>query len=230
MAKPKGPFRWTRGRVELPAVGLKHDGAGIQARYYKLEGENRPPRSFGVPDHIPVGLKVYSTDERATRDTAVRMQEKLSREKLAPEVYAKVAVFQAGEQIGWGLVTEHILLGDWTGSHMDSSRARSYLLDRLPGFGDMHEGNYGFNPRTGMPQVVDMGDHGVRRLKWKRVPGARWHAERVQREERERAQAAADADRRRADREKRRAAARDANHKRRRERGDTHCHTCDVSL
>jgi len=220
------PFRWTKGRVELPSRGLKHDGAGIQARYYKLEGENRPPRDYGVPEHVPIGLKVYATEDRGTRDTAVRMQQKLAREKLAPEVYAKVAVWQAGEQVGWGLVTEHILLGDWTGSHLNSGQAHRYLLDRLPGFGDLHEGNYGFNPRNGLPQVVDMGDHGVRRLKWKRVPGARWHAAHAERKAAERAEAEAAADKRRAARADRRA----ANHARRQRRGDRRCATCNASL
>ncbi len=219
-------IRWTKGRVVLPKRMVRAvDGQGIQARYYILADNQKPTN---VPANVPVGLKVYGGEEtRDTRDKAYAMQAKLARHLLAPQVFGKVAVYTYDDSpaettfFGHGLVTEHIMVGEWSGSPIPSRVARDYLMKRLPGVGDMHEGNYGWNPRNGCAQLIDMGDHGIRHIGWTRVPA---YGQRANRKARLEAKVVADEVlARRAD--KRRKA-----HERRKAQGDTCCRTCGRTL
>ena len=204
----------------------RKDGNGVQALYFKLRGDERPPDEWGIPRDCEVGLKVYlgniGEGIADTRDAAIRMQAKLAREGLAPRLFAKVRVYSSdGTLRGFGLVTEHVCVGCWEDhpNGMDSARAQSYLLSRLPGFGDLHEGNYGFHPRTGLPMVIDFGDHGVRRIRWTRIPGERARAAKAMERQRAEAEDRARRERKHAER-----------HARRRQRGESRCHTCGGTL
>ena len=188
MAKAPNRYHWTRQAV---AIDYKPGGwnvdrqAGVQASFFVIPADWYP-RGFVRPADVEaVGLKVYrSNGFKRTRDAAVKAQVKLSRHALAPILFGCWRVkackpdapgFPAAcVDYGWGFLTECIDVAKfgWTGDAWGWTQgaAEEYLDERLPGFGDMHHGNYGFNRRLGVPQVLDMGDHGIGVLGWTRVP------------------------------------------------------------
>lgn len=168
-------FRWTRVTVGIPST-RRIAGRGVAARYWSLADDERPP---GAPTGVALGVKVYQRKEE--RDAAVAMQRKWSRLHAAPEVIGTWTAYAIeddkpllGERLGYALVTEaiHVYAGGLPDAAWDEERCKAYLLATIPGCGrDLHGGNWGWNDRWHLPQLIDFdpGHCGVRKRE-KREP------------------------------------------------------------